>query len=299
MDFINEYFLDPILSNGWFNPVNSITYGIILVVAVYFVFRLLKKMDIHIDRYFLCAILPFVLWGSSTRVLHDAAYAGALAGGLGEFYSLPIFPTPGSYMITFLLALLVLLFSLAIQKVAGRKEEGGRRQGLSHSKPSCWRFPYWKTMLAIGIIMDIVNFALYPRIDLIPMLMILGLTGLWSLLFLLLHKFSKTSKFQALKQIFTPENSGLLSAHMLDASATYVALTFFGYLEQHPLPRFLIGLTNPAAMFLLKIVVLVPVLYIIDRYSEPGDFKNFLKIVILMLGLAPGLRDMIRLMVGV
>ncbi|MEE9323102.1 MAG: DUF63 family protein [Candidatus Aenigmarchaeota archaeon] len=279
MDFLYEYFLKPILSNGWFNPVNSIAYGIILVAGVYLVFRLLKKMNIHIDRYFLYAILPFILWGASTRVLHDAAYYGALTGPLGELYSLPIFPTPGSYMITFLLALIALLISLTIQKYA--------------------RFPYWKIMFAIGIILDTINFALFPRINPLPMFMILGITGLWTILFLLLYQFSKTSKFKTLKQIFTFENSGLLSVHMLDASATYVAMTFFGYLEQHPLPRFLIDLTNPAAMFFLKIVVLIPVLYVIDRYSEPGYFKNFLKIVVLILGLAPGLRDMIRLMVGV
>ncbi|MCK4335108.1 MAG: DUF63 family protein, partial [Candidatus Aenigmarchaeota archaeon] len=247
MDFLYEYFLKPILSNGWFNPVNSITYGIILVAGVYLVFKLLKKMNIHIDRYFLYAILPFILWGSSTRVLHDAAYYGVLTGKLGEFYALPIFPTPGSYMITFLLALIVLLISLTIQRYA--------------------KFPYWKVMLAIGIVLDIVNFALLPRIDLIPMFMVLGITGLWTALFFLLYKFSQTSKFKTLKDIFTFKNSGLLSAHMLDASATYVAMTFFGYLEQHPLPRFLIELTNPAAMFFLKIVVLIPVLYMIDRYS--------------------------------
>ncbi|MCX6815197.1 MAG: DUF63 family protein [Candidatus Aenigmarchaeota archaeon] len=32
-----------------------------------------------------------------------------------------------------------------------------------------------------------------------------------------------------------------------------------------------------------------------DKYAEEGDFRNFLKIVILILGLAPGLRDAIRL----
>lgn len=279
MSFIEDYFLGPILSNGWFNPVNSVTYGIILVIAVYLVFRLLKKMDIHIDRHFLYAVLPFVLWGSSTRVLHDAAYAGVLTGALGEFYSSPIFPTPGSYMITFLLALIVLLISLVIQKYAG--------------------FSYWKTMVAVGIALDAVNFALYPRIDLVPGMMILGITAAWSALFLGLYRFSQTSRFKTLKEIFTLHNSTIISGHMLDASATFVALSFFGYLEQHPLPRFLIGFSSPVAMFALKIAVLIPVLYIIDRYSEEGDFKNFLKIVILILGLAPGLRDMIRLMVWV
>jgi uncharacterized membrane protein len=38
------------------------------------------------------------------------------------------------------------------------------------------------------------------------------------------------------------------------------------------------------------------VLWIIDRYGEKGSFNNFLKVVVLILGLAPGLRDTIRLM---
>jgi len=279
MDFINEYFLNPILSNGWFNPVNSIAYGVILVIAVYGVFRMLRKMKIRIDRRFLYAIIPFILWGSSTRVLHDAAYYGALTGALGDFYSLPVFPTPGSYFITFTLALIVLVISVAIQKYAG--------------------FPYWKIMLVAGVALDIINFAIMPGFYFTPMLMILGITALWTALFLLLHKFSQKANFALLKQVFTLENSAILSAHMLDASATYVAVAFFGYAEQHPLPRLLIDLSDPAAMFLLKLVVLIPVLYVIDRYSEKGEFRNFLKIVILILGLAPGLRDAIRLMVGV
>lgn len=284
MDFISEYFLNPILSNGWFNPVNSLVYGIILVVAVYFVFKLLKRMRVRIDRHFLYAITPFIFWAAITRVLHDAAFAGALKGTIGEFFSLPVFPTPGSYFITFTLALGVLVVSLAIQKYAKA-------------------MPYWKTMAGIGAALSAIEFALMPKFDAVPVAMIMGITGLWTLLFFLLHKFSvslkKDSVLKPLKQIFTLDNSAILSAHMLDASATFVALAFFGYAEQHPLPRTLIEFSNPAAMFLLKLVVLIPVLYIIDRYAEKGEFKNFMKIVIFILGLAPGLRDMIRLMAGV
>jgi uncharacterized membrane protein len=292
-DFISEYFLNPILSNGWFNPVNSVAYGIVLVVAVYFVFKLLKRMNIRIDRRFLYAILPFILWGATTRVLHDAAYYGALKGAVGEFFSLPFFPTPGSYFITFTLALVVLLISLAFQRYLKK--------------------PYWKVMLATGIALDVLNFALMPAFNPIPVALVLGITALWSLLFVALHKFSEKANLKSLKpfkEIFTLQNCTILSSHMLDASSTYVALTFFGYAEQHPLPRLLIGFSNPAAMFFLKLVILIPVLYIIDKYSvEKGkegkakagstEFRNFLKIVILILGLAPGLRDMIRLMAGV
>lgn len=303
MDIIQEYFLGPILSNGWFNPVNSITYGIILVIAVYLVFKLLVKMKVRIDRHFLYAVVPFIIWASSTRVLHDAAFAGVLEGSVGEFYSLPIFPTPGSYLLTFMLALIVLLFSLSFQKFLGESKATSSAKEAMHTEER-WRLPYWKTMLAIGAALDAVNFALLPITDLLPVLIILGITALWACIFLLSGKFlSGLGRARAWAKeasgVFNTENSGLLTAHMLDASATYTAMTFFGYLEQHPLPRFLIQLSGPAAMFPLKLAVMVPVLYLIDKYTEPGEFRTFLKIVILILGLAPGLRDMIRLMAGV
>jgi uncharacterized membrane protein len=279
MPWINDYFLDPILKNGWFNPVNTIVYSIILVIAVYFVYKFLKKMDIHINRYFLYAILPFIFWGSSTRVLHDAAFSGVLTGPLGEFYSLPIFPTPGSYMITFLLALITLLISLVIQRFA--------------------KFPYWKTMLVIGIALCLWNVIIMPFHSVIPLLIILPITLAWTGLFFLIRKSAVHFKKKDLASLFSHANVVILGSHMLDASATFTALTFFGYAEQHVLPNLIIPVLGPASMFLLKLVVLIPVLWIIDKYAEKGDFKNFLKIVILILGLAPGLRDMIRLVAGV
>ena len=63
-DFITEHFIDPILSNGWFNPVNTAVYSLVLIGAVYVVYTMLKRMDVHIDRYFLAAIMPFIFWGS-------------------------------------------------------------------------------------------------------------------------------------------------------------------------------------------------------------------------------------------
>ena len=66
-----EWFVTPIEKNGWFNPVNTLTYGIILIVGVFLVYRLLKRMNIKIDRYFLISILPFIFWASSMRVIRD------------------------------------------------------------------------------------------------------------------------------------------------------------------------------------------------------------------------------------
>ncbi len=270
-----EYFIEPILRNGWFNPINTITYSIILVIAVYLVYRLLQKTKVSIDRYFFLAILPFIFWGASTRVLHDTAVAQAFADPfLNNFFGLPIFPTPGSYIITFTLALFTLLLSLAVQRLT--------------------RFLYWKTMFSIGIALCIVNIILLPVTTLFPLVLVLSVTLLWTFLFLSMSRFvGKRTRF---RNLFSYENSGILAAHFLDATATAFSLSVFGYLEQHVVPRLFIPIMGPAfAMFLLKILVVIPVLWLIDRYGEPGNFNNFLKIVVVILGLAPGLRDTLRL----
>jgi len=92
-----------------------------------------------------------------------------------------------------------------------------------------------------------------------------------------------------------------LAAHMVDAAATYVAITFFSYTEKHILSTFLIENFGGAwVMFPLKILVLVPVLYIIHKYSKDDKkLRNTLLVAIIALGLAAGLRDAVRLLMGV
>jgi uncharacterized membrane protein len=127
----------------------------------------------------------------------------------------------------------------------------------------------------------------------------LGITLAWTLGFFFLTFLGRRYSIKPLKMVFTKVNSAILSFHMLDASATFASLSFFGYSEQHVLPNLLIPYLGPASMFLLKLLVLIPVLYIIDRETEPGNFRNFLKTAIIILGLAPGLRDLLRLLLMV
>ncbi len=280
---VQEYFISPILSNGWFNPLNTIAYSLILIVAVFLVYRLLGRMGVRIDNRFALAILPFIFWASTTRVLHDAAFVGKLSPGLNAFYSSPIFPTPGSYIITFTLALFTLLFSLLLQRFAG--------------------ISYWKTMFVTGTALTMVNIALLPVVTLLPLFLIGGLTLLWAGLFFswrpLLVRMDRLPISNYYHTLLSRENLSILSAHFLDATATVTALTLFGYLEQHVVPRLLFPYLGPYAMFLLKVVVVLPALWAIDRYAEDPQFRKFLKIVVLILGLAPGLRNVVRLVSGV
>ena len=44
MDILQEYFITPIMRNGWFNPVNSLVYGFILIAGIWLVFKLLARL---------------------------------------------------------------------------------------------------------------------------------------------------------------------------------------------------------------------------------------------------------------
>jgi uncharacterized membrane protein len=88
-------------------------------------------------------------------------------------------------------------------------------------------------------------------------------------------------------------------AHLFDASSTYIAVDYYGYYEQHVLPSALTTLFGTAlVMFPLKIVVILGALYIIDTYIEDRTIANMLKLAIFILGLAPGLRNFLSLIMG-
>ena len=104
-----------------------------------------------------------------------------------------------------------------------------------------------------------------------------------------------------------PLNLAVLFAHFLDAAATFVGIDHFHYDEKHVLPSFLIDVTGTAAvMFPLKLLIVFAIVYMIDVYYkkelEESGFENLqvlLKLAIIVLGLAPGMRDMLRLAMGV
>jgi uncharacterized membrane protein len=278
-ELIQEHFLNPVLANGWFNPLNTTVYSIILIIAVYLVYRLLNLMKVNIDNRFILAVLPFIFWASTTRVLHDAAFSGKLSPALNAFYSSNIFPTPGSYIITFILALATLLGSLLVQRASG--------------------IPYWKTMFVTGAAFTLVNVTMLPAESLFPLWLIGGLTLLWAVVFFswrpLLARLGSTPLSNYYHTLLSRENLAILSVHFLDATATVVALSHFGYMEQHVVPRLFFPFLGPYAMFLLKALVVLPALWAIDRYAGDPRFTRFLKLVVLILGLAPGLRNLVRL----
>ena len=251
-EFLNEHFLTPLCK--YYTPVNTITYGIILVLAVYGTYKLLQKLEIKIDKGFFIGVVPFIIYGGWTRALRDHE--------LG-IYTNALFCTPFIYFFVFAIALGSLLLGVFLEKKT--------------------KFAYYKTMAAIAAMFLIYNIILTRISNLLGFGLILLLVGIWAAIFFGIHKFRPN--------LLSFENAGIISAHLFDASSTFTALTYFGYYEQHVLPTFLINIFGPWIMFPLKIIVVWLVLNVLDKETKDIFFKNFLKIVILILGLALGTRD--------
>jgi uncharacterized membrane protein len=101
----------------------------------------------------------------------------------------------------------------------------------------------------------------------------------WVLLFSVLKRWSLTNRITTLVQLF-------------DATITSVAMTFFGYGEQHVVPTAFINLVGtPFSFVILKIVGVVLALVLIDKLSDDKEFNNYLKLCIGILGGATGTRD--------
>jgi uncharacterized membrane protein len=92
----------------------------------------------------------------------------------------------------------------------------------------------------------------------------------------------------------------IVYAHMLDASSTYLGVDWFGYYEKHVVPTFLIDLAGTAVvMYPLKLIVLLPAVFMIDKAIDDRSLRNLTKLALITLGLAPAVRNTLRLALGV
>ncbi len=265
--FIQRYYIDPIIYDTSYNPVDTITWALILGLAVLGLIRLLGRSGIAVDGRLVAYTLPYILAGSSLRVIEDADMVAA----------------PWRYLlITPLIFFLVFLVTAASLFVTRRIWKDG------------FHFPY----AAIGFIWTALNLALLSSLEwqnlwVIPAVFVMG-SGLAGGIILLQRHISWLG---FLEDGFSRM---IIYAHMLDASSTYLGVDWFFYQEKHVLPTYLIDLAGTAAiMFPLKLAVLLPVLYMIDRSLQEPSLRNLTRLTLITLGLAPAVRNTLRLALGV
>ncbi|MBU5575208.1 MAG: DUF63 family protein [Candidatus Aenigmatarchaeota archaeon] len=250
--YIYEKFINPLCH--YYTLEATLLYGLILCIFALGIYKVINKLKIKIDKYFFIGFIPFIIYGGWTRALKDHG-AGIYSNNAWWWCSPPI------YFIIFILVFITFLISILTEKK--------------------FKIKYYKILFGTGLIFCFYNLSITKITNPLSLYYVF-LFSMFCLIFILfLLKLNLLSKI----------NASIIFAHLFDASSTYTALTYFGYYEQHVLPSFLISNFGAWIMFPLKLIVVWLSLLLIDKYADNQNFKNFLKFIILILGLALGIRD--------
>lgn len=243
-----DYFLYP--KKSGYDVPKTLAYGIVLVLAIYGIYELLKKLKVKIDAKLAVAISPYIVFGGIIRVMQDA-------GMLNSYW----FVTPGIYIFVFGILISAILVSVLLQ----------RKRKIEYQKP----------VFIVGLLLVAFTFFNINIINFQGLLMVAAFYLPWIFILRLFP--------------WSAINKSVTGIQMLDATATFVSLQFFGYAEQHIVPTLFINVFSPVSFIFLKVVGVVAVLVMLDRYSEDKEFNRYLKLIIAILGAATGTRDVITL----
>jgi len=331
--------------------LSEITYGIILVCALYGLYKLLKKLEIKIDWYFCLALFPYILFGPVTRVLEDTNY-----------FSEPVvywFISPLIYFQTTLYVLIFLFLGYYLQKRAFNVRKTlfillcvfvlidsfyaiiwalGIRYGASLIEPG---FFYVLSLLAflpllyriIKKQMMTVNTVIFSGglLVVLPCFFLIGrwiigdqwsgsfgtygnvfllVLGLVVLIVLLVYLIAWVyRKHDTIMVYKNPLNLSMLAGHLIDGITSYVSIYdplhmgLPSYVEKHPASNGLMELWPPLFP-IVKFLLIIMVIYVFDvvykkELTKYSRLVNLLKIGIFILGVSPGLRDLLRVTMGV
>jgi uncharacterized membrane protein len=265
--WIYEYYIDPIVYDTGYNPVNTVTWALILGGMLLVIIRLFRRLEIKLDEKFVFSTVPYILAGASLRVVEDANLVA----------------TPLKYLlitpIIYFLAAAVTLATLCLCRLVLKER-------------------YLSGYAAFGLFWAGANLLLLFSKGTDKLGVPLVIFCLGSVAALAVWALASRLNLQFLSDRL---NQLILYAHMLDASSTYVGVDWFGYAEKHVLPNYLIDHVGTAlVMYPLKLLILIPVLALIDdALRDDPSLKNLTKLALLTLGLAPALRNTIRLTLGI
>ncbi len=274
-DFLSNFFCDPILQYSGYNIVNTLIYGIILlVVAFKLVYPFFTKKGISFDARFLWAVLPYIVLGSSFRIYEDLKLLPRSCNPLEfSFYTI----SPGIYILIGILTILALGVSII---VANRTKQS----------------PYM-VFAGFGVILAFFNLVAFSQF--VDRWWVIAAVPIGTLL-LTIAATIITAKIEQLKTLLQHNqlNQTVFFGQVLDGFATFTAIQFFNFGEQHVFSNFIIQTFSPVAFLIVKILLMLAVLYFIDKEIEDKNLAGFIKIFVAIIGFAPGIRDTLLIGVG-
>ncbi|MFA5213089.1 MAG: DUF63 family protein [Methanoregula sp.] len=285
-DFIYKYYIDPIRYGQPYNIVDTLTYAIILVLGVYLLYRWMSQstwlsdIGLKIDAPFILATLPYVVLGGVLRVVQDTGMI------TGDFQFLLV--TPLIYFVLFFFTLAMIFLARYLQV-----------QGLIQNFRSFYALAGCMSVFTVALVLLAWGMN-HNGIDVfvltvIPLMAITATVLIWACMRYILKWTYVTD----------PLYCALIFGHMLDASATSYGIDLHPavqYVEQHVVGSNLIELTGTAfVMFPLKLVVLFPAIYIMQLFRKEANpaFWHLVLLAMIVVGFAPGIRDMTRMVLYV
>jgi len=279
-DFIYKYYIDPIRYGEAYTLVDTLTYALILIISVFLVYRWLEMAGIRIDADFILATIPYVVFGGFLRVIEDT---GMIQSDIRFLLITPLI---------FFAIFGITIFCLIIAK-------GFERLGTVPSYLTGYRL--------LGVLISFIT---------LGMLLWWGMTETQldvpvALIILLMAGASTGLTYAAIRYLLkweyvqNPLYILLIFGHLLDASATSYGIDIhpIRYVEQHVVGGALIDWAGTAfAMFPLKLAVLIPGIYILEMYRREngeGGLWYLLLLAMIVVGMAPGIRGMMRMIIHV
>lgn len=258
MSFIESCIVKPLIEDSGYNVCNTIIYfSLLALFLIYAVPPILKKLNIKFDMGFITGLVIYSILGSVLRSLED----------LGGKFDLIILRSP----LIWILMLTTGFLTYYLSKFIGKK--------INYSHYKIWHY--------IGIFLILLLLINFPFSYFYRIFTVLLIILIWLVPIFILNRF-KLFLFDR-KEIYLP-----IAMHLLDASVTYAAINFYGYGEKHVVPSFFIKTISPVMMFPLKILIIIPAVYLIYRYF-PED-KIYYLTLIGLFGLITGMRDLITLL---
>ena len=302
-------FSDPILffdtyffSAPGYNLYNTIVYCTVGILAIFLLGKIIislnskgiskwgedKYKEIKMDNEFFLAILPYIFIGSTLRVLHDIAKADLIVYPY-ELLADRVFVTPGVYIITILLTLMIGIASIYISQ---EYLEG-------HQYFSNWRY----TFAAFGVIIEAILVIPFIPLLLTTDINVLGgfFIMLGTILFGIIFHYGAdlySRRFISNSSIRRIEKLAMIG-QMFDAICTVVAIQFFNYQEKHYLPSILFQTPAGSWPFLIIKFGVVALFLWAVRGFEDRNVEGWLLWVVFLLGFATGTRDFLRLLTNI
>ena len=306
--FIWKYFWGPIVSDALDQPVSyngiaaaqkftlvsEIIYGILVIGVLYWLLTLFKKWNISIDRSFFVALLPFIMYGTIVRVLEDAS-----------FFTEPFvfwFVTPLIYFQSLFFFLIILFIGRIISKHT-RFSSLSQMQfvfigGLILLIPFLYHMILWILGDQWGYTTG-VRFDVFFLVSVFLFCIILAVYGIGRI-------FKDNPSLSIYAGVV---NLSIILGHMLDGITSWISIydpfnmRLPDYVEKHPASDFLMQIWPPLFP-IVKFLLIIVVIYLFDVLykTELEDYPRLvplLKIGIFILGFAPGLRDLLRVTMGV